>query len=39
MQKGTKKHIATTYIEVAEKVILEGKKDNVFRFKKQMCKK
>lgn len=38
-RKGTKKHIAKTCLEVYEKVLEEGKKDNLERFKKRLRKK
>ena len=38
-RKGTKKHIAKTCLEVYEKVLEEGKKDNLERFKKRFRKK
>lgn len=38
-RKGTKKHIAKTCLEVYEKVLEEGKKDDLERFKKRLIKK
>ena len=37
-RKGTKKHIAKVCLEVYEKVLEEGKKDNLERFKKKLSK-
>lgn len=37
-RKGTKKHIAKVCLEVYEKLLEEGKKDNLERFKKRLEK-
>lgn len=37
-RRGTKKHIAKVCLEVYEKVLEEGKKDNLERFKKRLRK-
>lgn len=37
-RKGTKKHIAKVCLEVYEKVLEEGKKDNLERFKYRLIK-